>query len=158
MKHFKIIIKKDRLVFYTRVWESQWRRVADGKFIYCFLPCKNPNFYTIRLLYRVNKYSVIRASTKIKDSKMKSTYKISINAQLSCVENINEKLTTHYLIYKISNNLNGRYYIGQHQTTNINDGYLGSGKLIRQATEKYDLSCFTKIFLYDFDNFNDMHI
>lgn len=56
MRHFKIIIKKDRLVFYTRVWKSQWRRVANGKFIYCFLPCKNPNFYTIRLLYKVNKY------------------------------------------------------------------------------------------------------
>ena len=61
---------------------------------------------------------------------MKSNYKININAQLSCVENINEKLTTHYLIYKIINNLNGHYYIGQYQTTNINDDYVGSEKLI----------------------------
>lgn len=88
---------------------------------------------------------------------MKSNYKRSINTQLSCIENVNQSLTTHYLIYKIVNNLNNRYYIGQHQTDNINDGYVGSGKLIHQAIEKYDLSCFTKIILYDFDNFNDMN-
>lgn len=88
---------------------------------------------------------------------MKSNYKRNINTQLSCVENANQSLTTHYLIYKIVNNLNNRYYIGQHQTDNINDGYTGSGKLIRQAIEKYDLSCFTKEILFDFDNFEDMN-
>jgi hypothetical protein len=28
------------------------------------------------------------------------------------LENINESLSTHYLIYKITNNTNGKYYIG----------------------------------------------
>lgn len=28
------------------------------------------------------------------------------------LENVNESLSTHYLIYKITNKINGRYYIG----------------------------------------------
>ena len=50
----------------------------------------------------------------------------------------------HYLIYKITNKINGRYYIGCHITSNINDKYMGSGKLISQAIAKYGLDNFTK--------------
>jgi hypothetical protein len=30
------------------------------------------------------------------------------------LENVNESLSTHYLIYKITNNINGMIYIGKH--------------------------------------------
>ena len=73
------------------------------------------------------------------------------------LENINESLSTHYLIYKITNNINGKYYIGQHKTNNPLDSYMGSGKLINQAKQKYGLSSFTKEILFDFDNFEDMN-
>ena len=72
-------------------------------------------------------------------------------------ENINESLQIHFLIYKITNNVNGKYYIGQHQTDNPYDDYMGSGRLILKALKKYDLSCFTKEILFDFDNKNDMN-
>ena len=76
--------------------------------------------------------------------------------QLSGIENINESLSTHYLVYKIINNINGKHYIGQHKTNNINDNYMGSGHMIKLAYKKYQLSSFTKIILFDFDNFEEM--
>jgi hypothetical protein len=32
--------------------------------------------------------------------------------QLSGIQNINESLSIHYIVYKIVNNINGKYYIG----------------------------------------------
>lgn len=76
---------------------------------------------------------------------------------LSGLENVNETLSTHYLIYKITNNINGKYYIGQHKTNDIYDDYMGSGYIIKQAEQKYGLSNFTKTILFDFDNFDEMN-
>lgn len=43
----------------------------------------------------------------------------------------------HYIyIYKITNTINNKIYIGRHTTENINDGYMGSGRLLVQAQEK----------------------
>ena len=49
-----------------------------------------------------------------------------------------------YLIYKITNKLNGKYYIGCHKTEDEADGYMGSGKLISKAIGKHGLDNFTK--------------
>jgi len=49
-----------------------------------------------------------------------------------------------YYLYKITNTLNGRYYIGMHSTNNVNDGYFGSGKLLGKAIKKYDKQNFLK--------------
>ena len=38
-----------------------------------------------------------------------------------------------YTVYKITNKINGKYYIGKHQTKDLNDGYMGSGKLLKRA-------------------------
>lgn len=43
-----------------------------------------------------------------------------------------------YYIYKTTNLINGKTYIGQHNTKDImNDQYKGSGKLIKKAFSKY---------------------
>ena len=77
--------------------------------------------------------------------------------KLTGLSNINESLSTHYLIYRITNNINGKYYIGQHKTDDPYDEYMGSGKLILKAESKHGLSNFTKEILFDFDNFDDMN-
>lgn len=43
----------------------------------------------------------------------------------------------YFFIYVTTCMVTGRYYIGKHSTKNINDGYLGSGDLIRQSIQKY---------------------
>lgn len=57
-----------------------------------------------------------------------------------------------YTIYQITNNVNGKIYIGKHQSKDLNDGYMGSGKRLRRAMSKYGIENFTKEILFQFDN------
>lgn len=50
----------------------------------------------------------------------------------------------YYLIYKITNKINGKFYVGKHKTDIIEDGYLGSGKLLWLAYKKYGIDNFKK--------------
>jgi len=56
----------------------------------------------------------------------------------------------YHIIYKTTNTINKKWYIGYHSTTNINDEYLGSGKLIISAIKKYGKESFIKEILYIF--------
>ncbi len=49
-----------------------------------------------------------------------------------------------YYIYRITNNINGKTYIGQHKYKYFSDGYMGSGKILKQAQKKYGVENFTK--------------
>lgn len=63
----------------------------------------------------------------------------------------------YYTVYKTTNLLNGKIYIGSHQTNNPNDSYYGSGKLITEAIDKYGKHNFVKEVLAIFDNPADMY-
>ena len=49
-----------------------------------------------------------------------------------------------YLVYKLTNSVNGKIYIGCHMTKNVNDGYMGSGKRLGYAKKKYGIENFKK--------------
>lgn len=65
--------------------------------------------------------------------------------------NINESKKYHFL-YKTTNITNGKYYIGMHSTSNLKDGYLGSGKRLRYSIRKYGVECFKLEILEFFDS------
>lgn len=63
-----------------------------------------------------------------------------------------------YIIYKTTNIVNGKYYIGKHQTKKLNDGYMGSGKLLKRAIKKYGIDNFHTITLHVCKNEKHMNI
>ena len=62
-----------------------------------------------------------------------------------------------YTIYQITNTLNGKIYIGKHQTEDIHDGYFGSGVALRNAITKYGKENFVKEILFVFNSDEEMN-
>lgn len=64
----------------------------------------------------------------------------------------------YFTIYRITNLLDGKIYVGKHQTQDLDDGYMGSGKYIKRAIQKHGLENFKKEILFIFDNESDMNL
>ena len=54
-------------------------------------------------------------------------------------------------VYKTTNKVNGKFYIGVHSTDNLDDGYLGSGTLLFRAIKKYGRQEFSVEILHFFN-------
>ena len=63
----------------------------------------------------------------------------------------------YYFVYKTTNPLNGKFYYGAHSTPVLEDGYKGSGVLIKKAFRKYGKSNFEREIVSFFDNADDMY-
>jgi len=78
----------------------------------------------------------------------------NIDTRGSILKNLNFTIfirMKHY-VYKITNLVNNKIYIGKHSTSNPNDGYMGSGKILKIAIKKYGMDKFKKEILFEFDS------
>ena len=58
----------------------------------------------------------------------------------------------YHILYKTTNNKTGEYYVGVHSTSNLKDGYLGSGKKLVEAVQKHGRTAFSRTILSIHDN------
>jgi len=63
-----------------------------------------------------------------------------------------------YFLYQTTNLLNGKIYVGVHKTNNLDDDYLGTGTLIKQAIKKYGKQNFKRVILEMFDTADSMYL
>lgn len=63
-----------------------------------------------------------------------------------------------FYLYRITNTINERIYIGVHQTEDLEDGYMGSGKYLIAAQKKYGIENFKKEILEFFTNEEEMFL
>jgi group I intron endonuclease len=59
-------------------------------------------------------------------------------------------------MYRTTNLINGKYYIGVHSTSNLKDGYLGSGKRLRYSIKKYGKHNFKLEILQYCDSYDEL--
>ena len=56
----------------------------------------------------------------------------------------------YHFIYKITCVLNGKYYIGVHSTSDLEDGYMGSGTILMHALKKHGKDNFKREILFQY--------
>jgi hypothetical protein len=67
-----------------------------------------------------------------------------------------KKIHNYYFIYKIINVLDNKFYIGIHQTNDLDDGYFGSGLLIKRSIKKHGKNNFKREIIEFCSNYEDL--
>jgi hypothetical protein len=94
-------------------------------------------------------YTTIEKAANANSSKI-NKYDLELSVEDEFMNLKSEK--RFYTVYKLENLINGKIYVGFHSTNDLDDGYLGSGKLIKRAVEKYKPENFRKEYLAVFED------
>lgn len=86
----------------------------------------------------------------------KNKSKIHYKKGKEWTEDACKQIYKYYFTYKITNLVNGKYYLGIHATDNLEDGYMGSGINIKKALKKYGKNNFKKEILEYFCCYKDL--
>lgn len=113
----------------------------------------------------IREQKVVHKECAVCNKKFKTKFHNRVTCSQQC-ENIhtgNTDLNTSLIkkfnyLYKITNNINGKIYIGIHSTDNLDDGYMGSGVALGRAYTKYGAHNFTKEILENFTDPKDMYL
>jgi hypothetical protein len=62
----------------------------------------------------------------------------------------------NYTVYKVTNKITGKFYVGTHKTKDLDDGYMGSGKYLRRSINKHGVINFDKEILFNFETSEEM--
>ena len=63
----------------------------------------------------------------------------------------------HYLVYKTTNLINGKYYIGAHSSPTLTSTYLGSGVELREAIRVFGKKNFKREILFQGKSLEEIH-
>ena len=63
----------------------------------------------------------------------------------------------HIYVYRITNLINQKEYVGVHTTLNLDDGYMGSGIAIMRAVKKHGANNFRKEIIQFFESESDAY-
>lgn len=63
----------------------------------------------------------------------------------------------NYILYRTTCKVNNKFYVGKHQTENLDDGYLGSGILLRKAIRKYGKESFVREILGTYSSAEELN-